>query len=83
MALKTNHKYIYQVQAQMHVTLWYGHHRSYDPFFFNNAYLKVVEFIKTGVLLFLKYMGKLFWICSLLGHTMNADTYCARYLLYY
>lgn len=32
-ALKANHKYMYQMQAQMHVTLtlWYGHHRKFSP----------------------------------------------------
>ncbi|XP_077080747.1 uncharacterized protein LOC143733086 [Siphateles boraxobius] len=63
MALKTDHKFMYQVQAQMHVStvsycdfiVWtpqefFIQRIMYDPVFFHNAYLKVVEFIKTGVL---------------------------------
>ena len=63
MALKTGHKFMYQVQAQMHVAavsycdlvVWtpqefFLQRIQYDPVFFHNAYLKVVELIKTGVL---------------------------------
>ena len=63
--LKTDHKYMYQVQAQMHVAevsycdfiVWTQHNQEvftqripYDPVFFHNAYPRVVEVIKTGVL---------------------------------
>lgn len=61
MALKTGHKFMYQVQAQMHVAavsycdhmIWtpqefFLQRIQYDPVFFHNAYLKVVELIKIG-----------------------------------
>ncbi|XP_038563448.1 uncharacterized protein LOC119894834 [Micropterus salmoides] len=63
MSLKTDHKFMYQVQVQMHVAtvsycdfmVWtpqefFIQRIQYDPVFFPNAYLKVAEFIKTGVL---------------------------------
>lgn len=71
MALKTDPKFMYQVQAQMHVStvsycdfiVWtpqefFIQRIKYDPVFFHNAYLKVVEFSKTGVLL--ELLGKLY-----------------------
>lgn len=63
MELKTDHKFMYQVQVQMHVSMvsycdfivwtpqeFFIQRIKYDPVFFHNAYLEVVEFIKTRVL---------------------------------
>uniref|UniRef100_A0A671VR44 YqaJ viral recombinase domain-containing protein n=1 Tax=Sparus aurata TaxID=8175 RepID=A0A671VR44_SPAAU len=63
MALKQNHKYMYQVQAQMHIAevgychfmVWtpqeiFTQQIPYDPVLFDDAYVKVENFIKTGVL---------------------------------
>ncbi|XP_056457578.1 uncharacterized protein LOC130391456 [Gadus chalcogrammus] len=51
MALRHIHKYMFQVQAQMHIAEEVFTQRIlYDPLFFHDAYGKVVNFIKTGVL---------------------------------
>ena len=63
MALRHIHKYMFQVQAQMHIAevsycdflVWtpqevFTQRILYDPLFFHDAYGKVVNFIKTGVL---------------------------------
>ena len=60
MALRHIHKYMYQVQAQMHIAdvsycdflVWtpqevFTQQILYDPLFFHDAYGKVVNFIKT------------------------------------
>ena len=63
MALRHIHKYMFQVQAQMHIAevsycdflVWtpqevFTQRILYDPLFFHDAYGKVVNFIKTWVL---------------------------------
>ena len=63
MALRHIHKYMFQVQVQMHIAevsycdflVWtpqevFTQRILYDPLFFHDAYGKVVNFIKTGVL---------------------------------
>ncbi|KAM3619822.1 uncharacterized protein V6R79_014096 [Siganus canaliculatus] len=81
MTLKTDHKYMYQVQAQMHVArvsycdfmVWtlqdiFIQRIKYDPVFFHNAYLKVYELIKTGILP--ELLGK--WYTA--PHHISTDT---------
>lgn len=84
MALKQNHKYMYQVQAQMHIAevgychfmVWtpqeiFTQQIPYDPVLFDEAYVKVENFIKTGVLP--ELLGKCIQHHALLPETLQSQ----------
>lgn len=85
MSLKLDHSYMYQVQAQMRVAevtycdfvVWtpqelFIQRIPFDDLFFDEAYLKVVNFIRTGILP--ELLGKWFTVPCLSATTTSEKT---------